>query len=573
MGELDALAERLKRSIGAIGIISLVSNLLLLTGPLFMVAIYDHVIPTRSIETLLGLVLIALAAYALYGIADSYRSKALARLGSSIVESISGRVLDAVLRRPLVHGPQPDPLRPVRDLDEIRGYVAGPGAAALFDVPWIPIYVGICFAFHFWIGVAVVVGALVLVTLTLLAEVLTREFSRRATEAAGARGAVVETATQNLEVLVSMGMLTSLLERWKVAVDGTIGAGLALADRSGALLELSRVFRMILQSAVLALGALLVIGGEASGGVIIASSILSARALAPVDQVIATWRSMLAARQGWARIAQLLADTPPLPVVLPLPPPQRSLAVEAVSLVPPGSQRQTLTEISFEVEAGSAVAVLGPSGSGKSSLVRTLVGVWTPTSGVVRVDGGNLDGWSMDYRRRHIGYLPQDVELLEGTIAQNIARFDPTATPDSIVAAAEEAAVHELILRLPRGYDTMVGPGGSLLSAGQKQRIALARALHGNPFLVVLDEPNSNLDSEGDAALSQAIVKVRQRGGIVIVVAHRESVLVACDRIAFIQNGMLRAYGPKEEVMRPRVTRIDPRERAERLAQTEETAG
>jgi ATP-binding cassette subfamily C protein len=331
---------------------------------------------------------------------------------------------------------------------------------------------------------------------------------------------------------------------------------------------------MILQSAVLALGAYLVINGEASGGIIIASSILSSRALAPVDQIIASWRSLLAARQGWGRIEKLLSEVPPLGPVLPLPPPKKVLSVEGLSLCPPGSARQTLSDISFSVEAGSAVAVLGPSGSGKSSLTRTLVGVWTPSAGVVRIDGSDIQTWDMSYRRTHVGYLPQDVELLEGTIALNIARFDETASADSIIAAAMEAQVHDLVLRLPNGYDTVVGPGGSLLSAGQKQRIALARALHGNPFLVVLDEPNSNLDSEGEAALSQAIQRVRQRGGIVIIVAHRESVLVACDRIVFMQNGLLRAYGSKEEVLRPRVTRIEVREPAlGRPAPKEENAG
>ncbi|HHY50597.1 MAG TPA: type I secretion system permease/ATPase, partial [Alphaproteobacteria bacterium] len=328
VSELRSVTERLRRSVGGVALISFVSSLLLLTGPLFMVAIYDHVIPTRSVDTLLALILLALLAYALYGIADSYRARALARAAGSFAEAVSGRVLDAILRRPLVKGPQPDPLRPVRDIDDVRNYVSGPGFAALFDVPWIPVYVAICFDFHVWIGIAVVAGAATLIVLTLLTEVLTRDLGKRASEIAGSRGSVVEMATNNLEVLVAMGMLTPVLRRWVEACDRTVAAGLRLSDRSGALLELSRIFRMILQSAVLALGAFLVINNEASGGVIIASSILSSRALAPVDQVIATWRAMLAARQGWARIENLLREVPPLAAVLALPPPSRILEIE-----------------------------------------------------------------------------------------------------------------------------------------------------------------------------------------------------------------------------------------------------
>lgn len=572
--ELKAVSDALKRSVLGIGIISLVSNLLLLTGPLFMIAIYDHVIPTKNLDTLIGLIVLALIAYGLYGLADSFRARALTRVGTSFAEAVTGRVFDAVVRQPLLRGAQPDPVRPIRDIEEIRNYVSGPGAAAMFDVPWIPIYLGICFAFHPLIGLAVLIGALLLIALTALTELLTRGLNRLASANGSSRNVVIDMSMRNLEVLTAMGMLNGVLRRWIEISDRAASSNLRLSDRSGTFLEISRVLRMILQSAVLSLGAYLVINGEASGGIIIASSILSSRALAPVDQIIGSWRSLLAARQGWTRIETLLADVPPLGPVLPLPPPKSVLSIEELSLCPPGSTRRTLSDISFSVEAGSAVAVLGPSGSGKTSLTRTLVGIWRPSAGVVRIDGSDIQTWDMDYRRIHIGYLPQDVELLEGTIALNIARFDETASAESIIAAATEAQVHDLILRLPNGYDTVIGPGGSLLSAGQKQRVALARALHGDPFLVVLDEPNSNLDAEGEAALSQAIQRVRQRGGIVIIVAHRESVLVACDRIVFMQNGLLRAYGSKEEVLRPRVTRIDVREpKFERPAPKEESAG
>jgi PrtD family type I secretion system ABC transporter len=555
--ELDAVGSTLRRSIFSIGLISLVANLLLLTGPLFMIAVYDHVIPTKNVDTLIGLIAIALAAYVLYGVVNVQRSRALTRVGASFAAAMSGRVFESVLRKPLLLGGQNDSVRLLRDIEDIRNYLAGPGASAMFDLPWAPIYLAICFGFHVWIGIAVTVGALLLAVLTIVTELMTRDASAEASSLSSRRNASVESSMRNIETLISMGALTGLMRRWNALTGLTIASSLSLSDRSSTFLEISRVFRMVLQSGVLAIGAYLVINGEASSGIIIASSILSSRALAPIDQLIGSWRSMLSARQGWHRLDALLRDVSPLRSGLPLPAPIRELAVEAVCLTPPGSSQQTLSEISFTVQSGSAVAVIGASGSGKSSLIRTLVGLWRPTRGAVRIDGSDVDSWSMDHRRRYIGYLAQEVELLEGTIALNIARFDESASADSIVAAALEAQVHDLILRLPKGYDTVVGPGATILSAGQKQRIALARALFGDPFFVVLDEPNSNLDSEGEAALSQAIMRVRQRAGIVILVAHRESVLGSCDYVLMMQNGELRRYGRREEVLRPHVARIE----------------
>lgn len=552
--ELRIIYDRMKRTFLGIGIISLVVNLLMLTGPLFMIAVYDHVIPTRNLDTLLGLSMICLVAYGIYGFVDNYRSRITARIGTSFAEALSGRVFDAVLRQPLVNGFQADTIRPVRDIEDVRSYVSGPGMTALFDVPWIPIYLGICFAFHLYIGLAVLLGAIALVILTVVAESFTRGLGKENAERHSAKNAIVEYSIRNTEVLVAMGVLLGVRQKWRSHSEAAAASSLMLTDRTGRLLEISKIARMVLQSGVLALGALLVVNGQASAGVIIASSILSSRALAPVDQIIGTWRQLLAARQGWQRIERLLDDVPALPQPMRLPPPRSALTVENVSLIPPGSTIQTLADISFEVPAGSAVGVLGPSGAGKSSLVRTLVGIWRPESGTVRIDGSDVQNWSLEQRRDYIGYLPQDVELLEGTIAQNISRFNEDASPESIVEAARLASVHELILRLPQGYDTMVGPNASTLSGGQKQRIALARALHGDPFLIILDEPNSNLDSEGEAALSNAIMQVRERGGIVLIVAHRESALASCDRIVLIQGGQLRAYGLKEEMLRPRVT-------------------
>ncbi|HTJ58449.1 MAG TPA: type I secretion system permease/ATPase [Devosiaceae bacterium] len=570
--ELRAVFDRLRRSFLGVGIMSCIINLLMLTGPLFMIAVYDQVIPTKNIDTLIGLMALGFCAYLLYGLTDRLRGRVMARFAASFSEALSGRVFDAVLRQPLVVGFQADTVRPLRDLEEIKNYLSGPGMTAVFDLPWIPIYLFICFAFHPLIGLAVTLGAVVLVLLAALAEISTRALSRQVTEINSSRNAIVELSIRNAEVLMAMGILVGVRDNWRHSSERAASASLRLADKSGTLLEASKISRMLLQSGVLALGAYLVINGQASGGVIIASSILSSRALAPVDILIGTWRSLLAARDGWGRVEALLERMPSLPDALPLPPPMLELSAEDVSLTPPGSSVQTLSGISFSVPAGSAVAILGPSGAGKSSLVRTLVGIWRPLGGVVRLDGADVQLFSLEQRRRSIGYLPQDVELLEGTIAENIARFDEAASPDSIIAAAVAAHVHDLILRLPQGYDTLIGPGGALLSAGQKQRVALARALYGEPFLVVLDEPNSNLDAEGEAALSRAVLMVRQRGGIVLMVAHRESALAACDRIMVVQGGELRAYGLKEDILRPRPTSIDAKEPRGRQAATGEGA-
>ena len=558
--EVREVFDRLRHSFLGVGIMSCVINLLMLTGPLFMIAVYDQVIPTRNTDTLIGLMGLGLLAYLLFGLADNLRSRVMARFAASFSEALSGRVFDAVLRQPLSAGFQADTVRPLRDLEEIRAYMAGPGMLAWFDVPWIPLYLALCFAFHPLIGLAVAGGALVLMLLAALAELRTRWLSRRAAEINSTRNSIVELSIRSSEVLMAMGILIGIRDRWRSMSEQSTRHSLKLSDRSSALFETSKVSRMVLQSGVLALGASLVINGQASGGVIIASSILSSRALAPVDHLIGTWRSLVSAREGWKRVAMLLERMPAMPDALPLPPPIRDLTVENVSVVPAGGDLRTLAGVSFAVPAGSAVAVLGPSGAGKSSLVRTLVGVWRPSDGTVRIDGADIQSWGLGRRRRHVGYLPQDVQLLEGTVAQNISRFDDEATPESVIAAATAARVHDLILRLPNGYDSIIGPGGGLLSAGQKQRVALARALYGEPFLVVLDEPNSNLDAEGEAALSRAIMEVRQRGGIVMIVAHRESALAACDRILVVQDGQMRAYGAKEDILRPRPTNVEVRE-------------
>ncbi|MGE3150002.1 MAG: type I secretion system permease/ATPase [Pseudorhodoplanes sp.] len=550
----DALAACRSAFVG-IFLFSGMSNILTLTGSFFMLEIYDRVLPSRSVPTLVALIMLAVGLFAAQGLLDLIRGRILIRIGASLDEALSGKVFDAVIRLPLKFGGRSDGLQPLRDLDSVRSFLSGGGPLALFDLPWIPFYIAICFAFHFWIGMTAFCGAVVLVILTLLAEFLTRAPTRAATQFALLRNGLAETSLRNAEALSAMGMTARIRARWAVANDRYMQSQREASDVAGGLGAVSRVFRMMLQSGVLAVGAYLVINQQATAGVIIAGSILSARALAPVDLAIANWKGFIAARHSWRRLSRLLAALPETGEVLTLSPPTRTVAVEAASAVAPGSQKLLVQDASFALKAGDGLGIIGPSGSGKSSLARMLVGVWQPVRGKIRIDGAALDQWSPENIGRHIGYLPQDVELFSGTVAQNIARFEEDADPKLIIAAAEAAGVHNLIVNFPDGYQTELGEQGSTLSAGQAQRIALARALYRDPFLVVLDEPNSNLDAEGDEALANAILGVRQRGGIVIVVAHRPSAIAGVDLVLVMNQGRVQGFGPKDEVLGKFLTR------------------
>ena len=403
--------------------------------------------------------------------------------------------------------------------------------------------------FHPYIGLAALFGALVLAVLTWLTESMTRDKTREATSFAITRNSLAEASRRNAEVLTAMGMTSRIAALWSEANAKYQASQRDTTDVAGGIGSISKVLRMMLQSGVLAVGAYLVIYQMATPGIIIAGSILSARALAPVDLAIANWRGFVAARQGWKRLTDLLALLPSQLAPMALRPPVKSLTVENVGVVPPGSEKVVIQDVSLSLQAGNGLGVIGPSGSGKSSLARMLVNVWKPVRGRIRLDGAALEQWSQESLGKHVGYLPQDVELLAGTVAQNIGRFAPQIDPSTVIAAANAAGVHELIVGLPEGYETQVGENGSALSAGQAQRVALARALFGDPFLVVLDEPNSNLNSEGDEALSRAIMGVRARGGIVVVIAHRPSAIAGVDLLLMMNQGRAQAFGPKDEVL------------------------
>jgi ATP-binding cassette subfamily C protein len=473
----------------------------------------------------------------------------LVRVGAAFDARVARRAFGMVVRLPLVAGPASDGVQPLRSVDQIRGFLSGMGPSAFFDLPWMPFYLAICFLIHHWIGWTAMIGAALLIGVAVLTEALARRSSRTAQRAGGKRHLLAEAARRNADVIASMGLSQHIQRVWSNANQDYVGDMQRVADVTGGLGALSKVLRMLIQSAVLAMGAFLVINQEATGGLIIAASILVARALAPVELVVGNWQGFLAARQAWQRLKDGFAVLPREVDRLELPAPRESLKVENVSVVPPGGGRTLVRDVSFALTAGDGLGIIGASASGKSSLIRALVGAWQAARGTVRLDGATLEQWGPDELGEHIGYLPQTVELFAGTVAHNIARFAPHADDAAVIAAAKAAGVHEMILGLPNGYETDIGEDGSALSAGQRQRVALARALFGEPFLVVLDEPNSNLDLEGENALTQAITGVRQRGGIVVVAAHRPSALAAVNLVLLMHEGAVRAFGPRDAIL------------------------
>ena len=547
--ELSQALATCRSAFLSIALFSGLMNVLMLTGAFFMLQIYDRVLPSRSVPTLVALAILVGLLFTFLAVLDMIRNRLLVRTGRTIDDAMSPRVYDAIVRAPLKVRGKGDGLQPLRDLDAVRGFLSGPGPTALFDLPWMPLYLGIIYAFHPALGIAALVGALILVTLTVLTEAFARRSMTAASGFANSRQGLADASRRNAEVVAAMGMAGRLGSRWSDVNQDYLASHQKISDVAGGFGAVSKALRMMLQSAVLGIGAYLVINEVATAGVIIAAAILVGRALAPVDLAIANWKGFLGARQGWKRLNELLQFLPVRGSPMALPAPRESLLVQHASVVPPGGTKPVVHDANFTVTSGQGLGVIGPSGSGKSSLVRMIVGAWQPARGRICLDGAALDQWSSEALGRHIGYLPQDVDLLSGTVAENIARFEADADPDEIIAAAKKALVHDLIVSLPQGYDTQIGDEGRVLSAGQRQRIALARALYRDPFLVVLDEPNSNLDAEGEAALMKAIKGVRDRGGVVIVVAHRQNVLLAVDQVLVMGNGKVLGFGPKDEVL------------------------
>lgn len=555
-GELWEAVKAYRKVFFAVVAASAVLNVLLLGGSLYMMLVYDSVLPSRSLPTLFGLLVLLAGVYLFQGYFEALRAGMLADVANGLDRRLGARVQHAMSQLRLQGGRSTgDGMIPMRDLEQIRAFLAG-GIATMMDLPWILFFIAVLFALHFWLGITTLIGAAVIFSLTILTNRTMQQPSSQVAQLAAERNSTAEEHLRHADLLAALGMRERMQERFKVVNHRYTATQNALNRTATAFTGLSKILRLALQSLILTVGALLVINDRASGGVIFAASILSGRALAPVDQAIGNWKNMIAARNGWTRLTELLEKVPAASnVVTTLPVPVEGLDVEALFVAAPGTQTPILNGVRFSLKAGDACGVIGPSGAGKSTLGRALVGIWKPMRGHVRLDGGALDQWTEAERGKFIGYLPQSVELLDGTVAQNISRFDPRqetdpqATSAAIIAAARAADVHDLITRLPQGYDTPVGKGGETFPGGQRQRIGLARALYGDPFLVVLDEPNSNLDADGDVALEKAVIAIRARGGIAVIISHRPGIVERTSHALILRDGQVAAFGATPEVL------------------------
>jgi ATP-binding cassette subfamily C protein PrsD len=545
---MQSLRAAARRLIG-VGLFSGVINLLMLSGPFYMLQVYDRVIPSRNVATLAGLSLIVLVVYVAQGYLDALRARMLSRIGTLFDASLQDSIHNALAVLPL-RGVKPLlAQQPLRDLDQVRAFLSGMGPTAFLDMPWTPIFVIMLFLFHPVIGLLGLSGAISIVAVSLVIERQSKGAARAAAECGALRQVLADATRHNAEAIRALGMTARLTERWSRTNERYLQESIRANDVYANLGSGAKILRYILQSGMLGAAAYLVVKEEASGGIMIASSIMMGRALAPIEVALSTWKQLVAAREGVSRLREVLKSTapPPAPAVI-LARPERILAVQDLAVAAPGGGRILVSNVTFSLSAGMGLALLGASASGKSSLSKALVGIWRASQGTIRLDGATLDQWCGDDLGRHIGYLPQDVALLDGTVAENIARFDEAATSDDILKAAGIAGAHEMILSLPDGYETRIGEGGMLLSAGQRQRLGLARAVFGDPFFIVLDEPNANLDADGENALTAAIQTLRSKQCIVIVISHRPSALSALNMAMVLYSGKMIAFGPRDEV-------------------------
>jgi PrtD family type I secretion system ABC transporter len=562
------LRQSARRMVGVAGFSGVV-NVLMLSGSLYMLQVYDRVIPSRNIATLLGLSLMVLVAYLVQGYFEALRTRMLCRVATLFDVSMQESIHTALATLPL-RGASPVLLQqPLRDLDQVRIFMSGMGPTAFLDMPWIPIFLIALFLFHPAIGTTALLGTFAIIAMTLLTERLSRGATKTAMDFSARRQVLADTTQRNAEVIRALGMIDRFTARWTQINERYLRENLRATDLHANLGSGAKLLRYVLQSGLLGIGAYLVVADKASGGIMIASSIMMGRALAPVEVALSSWKQLVAARQGLVRLRDICKVTakPAAPPVA-LPRPCRELSVENISIAAPGVDQPIVSNVSFSLKAGMGLALLGASASGKTSLSKALVGIWPAKHGVVRLDGAAIDQWCNEDLGRHIGYLPQDTSLLEGTIAENICRFDERATSDAILKAAQIAGVHDIILRLPQGYATRIGQGGMSLSAGQRQRIGLARAAFGDPFLVVLDEPNANLDADGENALGRAIQTMRSSGSVVIVVSHRPSALGALNMAMVLYEGRAIAFGPREEIFARIRTKVDRPEPGAQAAPT-----
>ncbi|WP_295070958.1 type I secretion system permease/ATPase [Tabrizicola sp.] len=553
LAELAAARAASRRAVVVAFLFSALVNLLLLTAPLYMLQVYDRVLVSRSEETLLALSLLMAFLFLVMAVLDHARGRIMARVGARLQAGLDQRVLSASFRRLAVAPQDVAAVAGQRDVDAIARFWASPVMLAVLDAPWAPLFAAAIFVFHPWLGVLALGGGLVIVGLSWLNQRSSEVPSQTGNLAALAADRQAENLKAESEVIRALGMTRAAFARLQNWRDQALTAGLTASDATGGYTVAIRTFRLFLQSAMLGLAAWLVLRQELSAGAMIASSILMGRALQPVEQAVGQWPVVTRARQAWLRLAGLLSAAPPEPPRTPLPRPQAMLEVRGLTVVPPGGAAPVLRNLDFRLLPGQALGVIGASASGKSSLARALIGVWRPDAGQIRLGGAALDQYDPDVLGGLIGYLPQRVGLFDGTIAENIARLQTGTDPDRIIAAAQAAAAHDMILRLPEGYDTQVASIGSRLSGGQIQRIGLARALYGDPVLLILDEPNSSLDNEGGQALAQAVRAAKAAGAAVLIMAHRPAALQDCDLLLVLQDGASAALGPRDAVLRQMV--------------------
>jgi ATP-binding cassette subfamily C protein len=538
-----------------VGLLSVFVNLLMLTGPIFMLQIYDRVLGSRSEETLVALALLMTFLYVLMGVLDWVRARVMARVGARFQARLDERVFRAVIKQALQAGDRNQPSSELRDLEAIQRFYSSPVLFAIFDMPFTPLFAALIFFFHPILGWVALAGGVFLIVITLLNQWLTRKQQAESSIASAQASSFAADIRNDAEAVIGMGMQSAVSARWQAFRDEALTTGVAASDRTGFFTTLTKTFRLFLQSAMLAIGAYLVLQNEMTAGAMIAGSILLGRSLAPIEQALGSWPVVQQALAGWKSLSDILEFVPSSKEKTELPTPKAHISVHGLAVVPAGDDRAALRGVSFEVKPGQAMGVIGPSASGKSSLARAITGIWPAAAGRVNLDGAALGQYDPEILGGYIGYLPQAVALFKGTIAENIARLAVTPHAEAVVAAAQLAGAHDMIKTLPKGYDTQIS-NDARLSGGQRQIIGLARALYGTPLLLVLDEPNSNLDSIGTNALNNAIRSIKQRGGAVVIIAHRPAAIAECDTLLVLENGSQKAFGPRDQVLQSQVKNV-----------------
>lgn len=547
VSELKKSLLSAKKSFIMVGLFSMFINILMLVPPLYMLQLYDRVLGSRSQDTLIMLTLIVVVLFITMGLLEVVRSRVLVRVGNKLDSMLSQRIFDNLFELE-IKAPGRSSSMPLNDLTQVRQFMTGNGLFAFFDAPWMPIYIIVLFIFHPAFGFFAIFAAIVLVGITVANEYSTKDKLAEANNLSRASTIYVDSNIRNAEVVNAMGMRNNISKVWADKYYGFLNAQNIASDSAGVWSNLSKSLRVMFQSLILGLGAYLAINMEVTPGMMIAASIIMGRALAPLDLIIGSWKGFSSARSSYERIEGLLNDFPKDKEYMQLPAPKGEITLENVVVIPPSGTVPSLKGISMKIEKGDVVGIIGPSAAGKSSLARVMLGLWPLSNGVARIDKADISQWDREDLGKYVGYLPQDIELFEGTVSQNIARFGEVE-PEKVVEAASKAGVHEMILKLNEGYDTKIGPGGASLSGGQRQRIGLARALYNNPVFVVLDEPNSNLDDVGEAALVEAIKTLRASGTTVVIITHRTNVLQATNKLALINNGVLELYGNTNDVL------------------------